>query len=84
MARRKAKAWQLPDEVRQRLAAAEAEKTAVERLAAAAVEVERAEVEQAQAVAGARAAGVSWSEIARLAGLKSAQAAHYRWGPSTK
>ena len=54
-----------------------------QRLAAATAEVERAEVEQAQAVAGARAAGVSWSEIARLAGLKSAQAAHYRWGPST-
>lgn len=45
--------------------------------------LERAEVEQAQAVTAARAAGASWSEIARLAGLKSAQAAHYRWGPST-
>lgn len=80
----KRKTWQLPTEVRERLAVEKIKQDAIERLEAATAKVERAEVEQTHAVAGALAAGVSWAEIARLAGLKSAQAAHYRWGPSTK
>lgn len=50
-------------------------------------EWDETEEEMARMVAIARNDGCSWREIAELTGLKSAQAAQYRWGrkrPSTK
>jgi hypothetical protein len=51
-----------------------------DRIIAAADKSGAATRELAAAVADARELGVTWAIIAHLAGLTSAQAAHYRWG----